>query len=143
MHCNLSTNILVFIKLKFLRILNFSHSLQEQVMTCSSCTYTIWERKKKLDTAAPEFISLFIFAWPISFGSWQVTRWSEHLYLVRSGGDKNYVLYDVLINLLRGARTFVYQNFFRKSHRYFGFLYWCSFYRKKIAHILITSSLSS
>ena len=46
LQCNLSTDLLVFIKLKFLRILNFSQSFQEQVMTCSSCNYTIWERKK-------------------------------------------------------------------------------------------------
>ena len=43
---NLSTDLLVFIKLKFLRILNFSLSFQEPVMTYSSCSYTIWERKK-------------------------------------------------------------------------------------------------
>ena len=46
LQCNLSNDLLVFIKLKFLRILNFSQSFQEQVMTCSSCNYTIWERKK-------------------------------------------------------------------------------------------------
>ena len=36
LQCNLSTDLLVFIKLKFLRILNFSQSFQEQVMTGSS-----------------------------------------------------------------------------------------------------------
>ena len=36
LQCNLSNDLLVFIKLKFLRILNFSQSFQEQVMTCSS-----------------------------------------------------------------------------------------------------------
>ena len=46
LQCNVNTDLLVFIKLKFLRILNFSQSFQEQVMTCSSCNYTIWERKK-------------------------------------------------------------------------------------------------
>ena len=46
LQCNVNTDLLVFIKLKFLRILNFSQSFQEQVMTCSSCNYNIWERKK-------------------------------------------------------------------------------------------------
>ena len=41
LQCNLSTDLLVFIKLKFLRILNSSQSFQEQVMTCSSCNYNI------------------------------------------------------------------------------------------------------
>ena len=41
LQCNLNTDLLVFIKLKFLRILNFLHSFQEQVMMCSSCNYTI------------------------------------------------------------------------------------------------------
>ena len=45
LQCNLSTDLLVFIKPKFLRILNFSQSFQEQVMTCWSCNYTILERK--------------------------------------------------------------------------------------------------
>ena len=36
LQCNLSTDLLVFIKLRFLRILNFSQSFQEQVMTGSS-----------------------------------------------------------------------------------------------------------
>ena len=46
LQCNLSTDLLVFIKLKFPRILNFSQSFQKQVMTCSSCKCTIWERQK-------------------------------------------------------------------------------------------------
>ena len=41
LQCNLSTDLLVFIKLKFPRILNFSQSFQKQVMTCSSCKYTV------------------------------------------------------------------------------------------------------
>ena len=41
LQCNVNTDLLVFIKLKFLRILNFSQSFQEQLMTCSSCNYTI------------------------------------------------------------------------------------------------------
>ena len=46
---------------KFLRILNFSQSFQEQVVTFSSCNYTVRERKQTLDTAAPEFISILTF----------------------------------------------------------------------------------
>ena len=46
LQCNLSTDILAFIKLKFLKILNFSQSFQEQVLTYSSFNYIIWERKK-------------------------------------------------------------------------------------------------
>ena len=46
LRCNLNTDLLVFIRLKFLRILNSSQSFQEQVMTSLSCNYTIWERKK-------------------------------------------------------------------------------------------------
>ena len=49
--CNLSTDLLVFIKLKFLRILNSSRSFQEQMMTSSSCNYTFRE-KILLDTAS-------------------------------------------------------------------------------------------
>ena len=56
---NLNTHFWVFIKLKFLGILNSSQSFEEQVMTCSNCIYTIWE--KKLDAALREFISIFIF----------------------------------------------------------------------------------
>ena len=95
---NLNPDLSVFIKLKFLRVLNSSQSFQETVMMCWSCIYTIWERKKKLDTAVQEFISIFIFTSPIWFGSWQVTRWGEHVYLVTSGGTRNYVMYDLLLN---------------------------------------------
>ena len=56
LQCNLSTDLLVFIKLKFPRILNFSQSFQKQVVN------TLSEKDKKLDTAASEFISIFIFA---------------------------------------------------------------------------------
>ena len=41
LQCNLSTDLLVFIKPKFPRILNFSQSFQKQVMTYSSCKCTI------------------------------------------------------------------------------------------------------
>ena len=46
---NLSADLLIFIKSTFLRILNSSQSFQEQMMTSSSCNYTIRERKKQLD----------------------------------------------------------------------------------------------
>ena len=41
---NLNTDLLVIIKLRFLRIFNSSQSFQEQVMIWSSFNYTIWER---------------------------------------------------------------------------------------------------
>ena len=50
-------------------------SFQEQVMTRSSCNYTIWERKK-LDTAAPEFVSIIIFC--ITYFIWFMT-----IYMMR------------------------------------------------------------
>ena len=46
LQCNLNANLLVFLKLKFLRNLNSLQSFEEQVMTCSSCNYTVRERKK-------------------------------------------------------------------------------------------------
>ena len=85
---NLNTDLLVFIKLKFLRILNSSQSFQEQVMTCSSYNYTIWDRKNWIQL----YLNLFQYLplHSISFDSLQVTRWGEHMHLVRSGGARNY-----------------------------------------------------
>ena len=71
MQHNLNVDPLTFIKRNFLRILNYSQSFQEQLVTFSSCKYTVSEKKKTLNTAIPEFISTFIFAQPISFGAQQ------------------------------------------------------------------------
>ena len=38
-----------------------------------------------------------------------IILWGEHVYLVSSGGARNYVVHDVLPNFLQGARTFVHQ----------------------------------
>ena len=58
---------------------------------------------------------------------------------MRSGGDENYVVYDVLLNFLRGARTFVYQE---NCIDILGFSIGAAFTEKKMADIFITSSLS-
>ena len=116
---NLSNDLLVFIKLKFLRILNFSQSFQEQVMTCSSCNYNIWERKK-LDTAAPEFISIFIFC--ITYFIWFMTSYTVRRTFVPSKVRRSPKSRGVRCS----PKLFVRSTDFRIPvglHRYFGFLY--------------------
>ena len=105
LQCNLNTDLLVFIKLKFLRILNFLHSFQEQVMMCSSCNYTIWERKKSGYSCTWIYFSIYLcITYFFRFmTSCKVRR------TVRSGRARNHVVYDVLLNFLWVARTFVYQ----------------------------------
>ena len=65
-----------------------------------------------VDTALPEFVSTFIFLQSISFGTWQGTRWGEDMYLLISQGAPNYKVHNVILNLLLGAQTFVYQKIY-------------------------------
>ena len=92
---NLNTDLSVFIKLRFLRVLNSSQSFQETVMMCSSCIYTIWERKKnwiQLYKNLFQYLSLHRL-FNLVHGK---LRWGEHVYLVTSGGARNYLVYDLL-----------------------------------------------
>ena len=102
---NLNTHFWVFIKLKFLGILKSSQSFEEQVMTCSNCNYTIWEKKNWMQLYLNLFPCLSLHVY-LLLGSWQVTRWGEHVYLVRSGGARNYVVYDVLLNFFTRSMDF-------------------------------------
>ena len=63
---NLRRDLLILIKLKFLRILNSSQSFQEPVMTCPSCNYTTWEKKKswiQLHLNLFQYLSLHNLIW--------------------------------------------------------------------------------
>ena len=108
LQCNLSTDLLVFIKLKFLRILNFSQSFQDQVMTCSSCNYTIWERKKTGYSHAWIYFNNYFC---ITYLIWFMTSYTMRRTFVPSKVSKRPKLRGViLLDFLRGARTSVYQS---------------------------------
>ena len=105
-----------------------SHSHSKNKWWRTQVVIILSEKEKKLDAAAPEFILIFIFAETISFGSWQVTRWGKHLYLVSSGRAWNYVVYDVLLNFLKRSTDFSVP---MELHRYFGFLYFGAVFTEK------------
>ena len=108
LQCNLSTDLLVFIKLKFLRILNSSQSFQEQVMTCSSCNYNIWERKKTGYSCAWIYFNIYSC---LTFLIWFMTSYTMRRTFVPSKVSKRPKLRGViLLDFLRGARTSVYQS---------------------------------
>ena len=95
LQCSLNTDLSVFIKFKFLRIVNSLQSFQEEVMILS-------EKEKN-------WIQLYLNL--LQYLSLHNLFHSVHdklhdVYLVKSGGARNYVVYDVLQNFLRGARTF-------------------------------------
>ena len=99
-------------------------SFQEQVMTRSSCNYTIWERKK-LDTAAPEFVSIIIFC--ITYFIWFMTIYMMRRTFVSTKVSRSTKLHDVrrspeLFAMITDVCVPV------ELHRYFGFLYWRRFY---------------
>ena len=123
---NLNTHFWVFIKLKFLGILNSSQSFEEQVMTCSNCNYTIWEKKNWMQLYLNLFpyLSLHIY---LLLGSWQVTRWGEHVYLVRSGGARNYVFMTFSWTFLRGVWTFLYKKFSTREYLWHWEIIVCKF----------------
>ena len=63
-----------------------------------------------MDTAAPEFVSTFIFPEFISFGHRKLHDEANMcIYFLSSQGPQNYELHNILLNLLLGAQTFVYQ----------------------------------
>ena len=97
---NLNTDLLVFIKLKFLRIVNSSRLFQEQVMTSSSCNF-IWERKKTEYSCTWIYFNIwFCITYFIWFMTSYTMRWTCVPRKVRR--SPNCVVYDVL-NFLRGA----------------------------------------
>ena len=127
LQCNLSTDLLVFIKLKFLRILNFSQSFQEQVMTCSSCNYTIWERKKTGYSCAWIYFNIYFC---ITYLIWFMTS-----YTMRGTFLPIKVRRRPNLRVVRTVSlTFCKEHGLRvpvELHRYFGFLYWRSIYWNK------------
>ena len=127
LQCNLSTDLLVFIKLKFLRILNSSQSFQEQVMTCSSCNYNIWERKKTGYSCAWIYFNIYFC---ITYLIWFMTSYTmRRTFLsikVRRRPNLRVVrTFSLTFCKEHGLRVPV------ELHRYFGFLYWRSIYWNK------------
>ena len=119
LQCNLSTDLLVFIKLKFLRILNFSQSFQEQVMTCSSCNYAIWERKKTGYSCTWIYFNIYFC---ITYFIWFMTSYTMR----RIFGPSKVRRSPKLRGLRRSPELFARDNDFRVTVellRYFGFLY--------------------
>ena len=119
LQCNVNTDLLVFIKLKFLRILNFSQSFQEQVMTCSSCNYTIWERKKTGYSCTWIYFNIYFC---ITYFIWFMTSYTMR----RIFGPSKVRRSPKLRGLRRSPELFARDNDFRVTVellRYFGFLY--------------------
>ena len=127
LQCNVNTDLLVFIKLKFLRILNFSQSFQEQLMTCSSCDYTIWERKKSGYSCTWIYFNIYFC---ITCLIWFMKSYTMRRTFVPSKVRRRPKLRGVRLSPYLFAKS----TDFRLSvelHRYFEFLYWRSIYWKK------------
>ena len=62
-----------------------------------------------MDTAFSEFVSTFIFPLSISFSAQQGAQWGKYMYILLSQEAQDFEVHNILLNLLLGARTFVYQ----------------------------------